>query len=46
MPNADSSLFDDPDEVLRHGSPDQRVDMLRRAALLGFAMAGSPKTAS
>jgi hypothetical protein len=30
MPNACSSLFDDPDEVLRHGSPDKRVDMLRR----------------
>lgn len=30
MPNADSSLFDDLDEVLRHGSPDKRVDMLRR----------------
>lgn len=29
MPNAASSLFDDPGEVLRHGAPDKRVDMPR-----------------
>jgi Uncharacterised protein conserved in bacteria (DUF2336) len=30
VPLAESSLFDDFDEVLRDGSPDKRVDMLRR----------------
>jgi uncharacterized protein (DUF2336 family) len=30
MPSSESSLFDDLDEVLRNGSPDKRVDMLRR----------------
>jgi uncharacterized protein (DUF2336 family) len=30
VPLANSSLFDDLDEVLRNGSPDKRVDMLRR----------------
>lgn len=29
MPNAASSLFDDPGEVLRHGAPDKRVDIPR-----------------
>ena len=30
MPNAASSLFDDPGDVVRRGSPGKRVDMLRR----------------
>jgi len=30
VPHASASLFDDLDEVLRNGSPDKRVDMLRR----------------
>lgn len=30
MPNAASSLFEDPGEVLRHGAPDKRADMFRR----------------
>jgi hypothetical protein len=30
MPKASSSLFDDLGTVLRDGSPDKRVDMLRR----------------
>ena len=30
MPQADWFLFDDLDAVLRNGSPDKRVDMLRR----------------
>jgi uncharacterized protein (DUF2336 family) len=30
VPLAEASLFDDLDEVLRNGSPDKRVDMLRR----------------
>ncbi len=29
MPNAASSLFDDPGHVVRHGSPGKRLDMLR-----------------
>jgi hypothetical protein len=31
MPNANSSLFDDPGEVLRQGSPDKRVAKLPSA---------------
>ena len=34
MPQADWFLFDDPDAVLRNGSPDKRVDMLRRVTNL------------
>jgi uncharacterized protein (DUF2336 family) len=30
MTNPDGSLFDELDDVLRHGSADKRVDMLRR----------------
>jgi hypothetical protein len=30
MPNVTSSLFDDPGDVVRRGSPGNRVDMLRR----------------
>jgi hypothetical protein len=33
MPNAASSLFDDPRDVLRNSSPDRPVDMLRRVTL-------------
>ena len=30
MPQTDVSLFDDLDAVLRNGSPDKHVDLLRR----------------
>jgi hypothetical protein len=30
MSNSESSLFDDLEDISRNGSPDQRVDMLRR----------------
>jgi hypothetical protein len=34
MPQADVSLFDDLDAVLRNGSPDKRVDIPRRVTAL------------
>jgi hypothetical protein len=40
MPNADSVPFNDLDAVLRDGSPDKRIDLLRRVTDLFLSAAG------